>query len=193
MYFVRLLFSLAVLLLAACGPVVQGAGHAAEPTEVPVAAAPSPRLAATTRELIDTPILEEQPVETPTTSAPVGNIGRPTSIAAPAATPTPAPSRPVRIVIPDIAMDQPLLAVGLDEQARPVVPKHDVGWYEFSARPGAGENIVLWGHALRFKDSPQIPAPFGQLQKLRLGAQIVLYDQADTAHSYTIAQQIWAT
>jgi LPXTG-site transpeptidase (sortase) family protein len=192
MHHVRLLLALAMLLLAACGPAAQKARPIAKPTEIAVAAAPSLRLAATSRELIDTPILEEQPIATPPIAPTVDAMPPPATVA-PVAAPTPTPSQPVRIVIPDIAMDQPLVAVGLDDRARPIVPKHDAGWFKFSARPGGGENIVLWGHALRFKDSPQIPAPFGQIQKLRPGARIVLYDEAASAHSYTIAQQVWAT
>jgi LPXTG-site transpeptidase (sortase) family protein len=193
MHPIPLTLVLVVLLLAACGPATQKLGPVAEPTEVAVAAAPSQHLAATSRELIDTPVLEERPVKTPLATASVDTEAQPPVIVAPAAAHTPEPHQPVRIVIPDITMDQPLLAVGLDEEAVPIVPKHDAGWFKFSAQPGAGENIVLWGHALRFKDSPQIPAPFGQLQKLRPGAQIVLYDDADTAHSYTVTQQVWAT
>jgi LPXTG-site transpeptidase (sortase) family protein len=99
----------------------------------------------------------------------------------------------VRIVIPDLDMDQPLIAVGLDATTVPIVPKHDAGWYERSAMPGQGGNIVLWGHALRFKDSPQIPAPFGQLQKLKHGARILLYNGDGKAYIYTVEKQIWAT
>jgi LPXTG-site transpeptidase (sortase) family protein len=193
MHHVRLFLLLAVLLLAACGPAAQDARPAIQPTEVAVAAAPSQQLAATSRELIDTPVLEEQTVATPLATPTIDAALAPPATIAPLAAPTLEHSQPVRIVIADIGMDQPLVAVGLDERAVPIVPKHDAGWFEYSARPGTGDNIVLWGHALRFKDSPQIPAPFGQLQKLRTGAMIVLYDKANTAHSYTITQQVWAT
>src|SRR2546426_603033 len=75
-----------------------------------------------------------------------------------AATPPPAAhpadtagtSEPVRIVIEDIGLDGRMVSVGLDENRIPVVPKHNVGWYNLSAQPGQGENIVLWGHVLRF-------------------------------------------
>src|SRR4051794_18955957 len=113
MHQVRLLLALTMLLLAACGPAAQKAGPVAEPTEMAVAAAPSLRLAATSRELIDTPLLEEQPIATPLVAPTVDAVPPPPATVAPVAAPTPEPSQPVRIVIPDIAMDQPLLAVGL--------------------------------------------------------------------------------
>jgi LPXTG-site transpeptidase (sortase) family protein len=192
---VHYIFMLAVLLLSACGAASQVAGP---PDERPAhAAAPSRQLAAISQVLMDTPILEDPSPLPATPSTPsTPNPTTPQSTPGAALTPTPqpsAPSKPVRIVIPDIDMDRPLLQVGVDVDTVPIVPKHDVGWYEGSARPGEDGNIVLWGHALRFKDSPDIPAPFGQLQKLNLGAQIVLYTADGKAHVYSIEHQIWAT
>jgi LPXTG-site transpeptidase (sortase) family protein len=104
-----------------------------------------------------------------------------------------ASGEPVRLVIPAIDLDRPLIPVGLDANRVPVVPKHDVGWYNLSAGPGQGENIVLWGHVLRFKSAPQIPAPFARLKELKPGAEVVLYDRAGNAHTYVVTQQVWAT
>jgi sortase (surface protein transpeptidase) len=104
-----------------------------------------------------------------------------------------AASQPVRLTIKDIGVDDQLQSVGLDKQRIPIVPKHDIGWYNLSAMPGQGENIVLWGHVLRFRDSPKIPAPFARLKELKPGAAVVLYDKAGTAHDYVVTQQIWVT
>lgn len=134
--------------------------------------------------VIDQPILDDM--------AATARATRPS--APPAATPRPALHRAAtRIVIGDIKLDQPLLPVGLDSQDIPIVPKHEPGWYTDSAAPGQGDNVVLWGHALRFRDSPAIPAPFGRLNELKPGASIVLYDEQGAAHAYAVAQQIWAT
>ena len=46
---------------------------------------------------------------------------------------------------------------------------------------------------MRFRDTPDIPAPFGRLNRLRLGASILLYDGHGASHAYTITQQVWAT
>jgi sortase (surface protein transpeptidase) len=141
--------------------------------------------------LNDTPILEDQGIPTPTAAR-----VRPTAIAARLAPPAPesvAYKPPVRIVIPTIDMDQALVAVGLDTAGIPIVPKHEAAWYSGSAAPSQGENIVLWGHALRFKSEPNIPAPFGRLKDLALGEKVVLYDAAGIQHAYVISRQVWAT
>jgi LPXTG-site transpeptidase (sortase) family protein len=192
MRYVRRTFMLAALFLVACG----AADRAAKPLDTHPAAqatiTPKLRLAATSQALMDTPILEDRP-GLPPTARPAALKQTPIAEPAPAAPLPVVSSKPERIVIPDIDMDQPVLQVGVDADTFPIVPKHDAGWYEGSAMPGQGDNIVLWGHALRFKDSPQIPAPFGQIQKLKLGAQIVLYTTEGRAYSYTVEQQIWAT
>ena len=186
----------ALLLLTACGTATQAA-RPLDMRSARAATAPEIRLAATSQALMDTPILEDRSASPTTTVSPstpsaATPLATPKAATAPAPQPT-VPSKPVRIVIPDIDMDRPLLQVGIDAETVPIVPKHDAGWYDGSARPGQGGNIVLWGHALRFKDSPDIPAPFGQLEKLNPGAQIVLYTAEGTAYRYTVAQQIWAT
>ena len=62
-----------------------------------------------------------------------------------------------------------------------------------AAAPGQGENIVFWGHVLRFRSTPKIPAPFARLKELKPGASVMLYDADGITHSYTITQQVWAT
>jgi sortase (surface protein transpeptidase) len=99
----------------------------------------------------------------------------------------------VRLVIPAIDLDRNLVSVGLDRNRVPVVPKHDVAWYNLSAGPGQGENVVLWGHVLRFKSNPKLPAPFARLKELPVGARLTLYGSDGAAHEYTVIEQVWAT
>jgi LPXTG-site transpeptidase (sortase) family protein len=96
---------------------------------------------------------------------------------------------PARLVIEAIGLDQQIEAVGLDSQRMPVVPPHLVGWYDLSAQPGQGENIVLWGHVLRFKATPEIPAPFARLHELAVGAPITVMDAAGKSHRYRVTWQ----
>jgi sortase (surface protein transpeptidase) len=103
------------------------------------------------------------------------------------------PSEPVRLAIGDIALDGRVVSVGLDKDRIPIVPKHDIGWYNLSARPGEGDNIVLWGHVLRFREAPKIPAPFARLKEVKPGASVKLYDQAGKPHTYVVTKQIWVT
>lgn len=104
-----------------------------------------------------------------------------------------ARAEPVRLVIPAIDLDRPLVSVGLDKNRVPIVPKHDIGWYNLSAAPGQGENVVLWGHVLRFRRTPDIPAPFARLKELGPGDVITVYSADGAAHRYVISEQIWAT
>ncbi|NJO05331.1 MAG: class F sortase, partial [Chloroflexaceae bacterium] len=99
---------------------------------------------------------------------------------------------PVRIVADTIGLNAPLVGVGLDANNYPIVPDHDVAWYNRSAHPGTGENVVLWGHVLRFRATPNIPAPFERLKELPIGAPITLYTDNDTARRYVVSDQIWA-
>lgn len=129
-----------------------------------------------------------------------------------AKSPTPAPARPtakplrtatlvakapvsdpVRLVIPAIDLDRSLLSVGLTKQLVPIVPKHDIGWYNLSAKPGQGENVVLWGHVLRFKAAPKLPAPFARLKELEVGDRLTLYAADGKAHPYVVIEKVWAT
>jgi hypothetical protein len=145
-----------------------------EPTTVASAEAATPVAAGD-----DVPLLDE-------------NHPAPTAAPAPAGA-TVAASDPVRIVIKAIAMDRSLVSVGLDAKRQPIVPKHDAAWYNLSARPGQGENVVLWGHVLRFKSTPKIAAPFARLKELKPGAAITLYTADGTAHPYRVDRQVWAT
>jgi LPXTG-site transpeptidase (sortase) family protein len=165
----RLCVVLIALLLSACGQAI--AITPPKPIALPTAAvthqAGNSALPTPNHELIDTAILADM------TAKPH--------------------HEPTRLVIDDIGLDQPLLPVGLDADSAPIVPKHDAGWFTESAAPGQGENIVLWGHALRFRDQPEMPAPFGRLNQLKLGDRMMLYDAMGKAYAYTITHQLWVT
>jgi hypothetical protein len=117
-------------------------------------------------------------------------------VAAPTAAPTPTgvvvpPSEPVQMRIDTIGLDQSLIPVGLDARNIPIVPQHDVGWYIYSAEPGQGENVVLWGHVARFQATPDVPAPFEHLHTASIGDPITVHTADGTAHNYVIAEQVW--
>jgi sortase (surface protein transpeptidase) len=162
---------------------------AAAPTTVPTEAGQS---AAPTAELFraePTAPVTLQPTDTP---APAASAATAAPTAQPAAEEEPGqPGEPIRIVIDSVGIDNQIVSVGLDKKRVPIVPDHDVGWYNLSAQPGQGDNIVLWGHVLRFRQTPKIPAPFARVKEVKPGASVVLYDQAGNAHNYVVRQQIW--
>lgn len=209
-----LLLPLCAALLAGCGATqapVPAAPAAAAPTESPPPPTTPPTPAPTTPPTAtnaptlaptSTPVATAVPtLELPTAMAPTASATELAAAVGPVA-PTAAPTaeqqravagEPVRLVINDITIDRPLIPVGLDERRVPIVPNHDVGWYTYSARPGEGENIVLWGHVLRFRDTPDIPAPFARLDELGLGAELVLYSADGVAHRYRVTDKVLAT
>lgn len=174
------------------------AGCAAQPAAI-APTAPAPTEAPTLAPPTTPPATVAPPTEAPTLAPPTATPVPATPTAEPATatpeplTPTPVPSPPVRLAIPEIDLDRELVSVGLDENRIPIVPNHDVGWYNLSASPGQGENIVLWGHVLRFKSTPNIPAPFARVKELAIGAPLTLYSEDGRAHEYVVVEQVYAT
>jgi hypothetical protein len=121
-----------------------------------------------------------------------GLLGRELS---PRAAAAPEPIRAAaatRLVIGAIGLDYRTVAVGVDGAGTPIVPDHDVGWFNGSAAPGSGENVVFWGHVLRFTNAPRIPAPFARLKELPIGARVTVYDDAGAAHEYAVTRKVTA-
>ncbi len=99
-------------------------------------------------------------------------------------------TRPIRMRIPAIGLDMRTVSVGLDKRRYPIVPKHDIGWYNLSAMPGQGDNIVFWGHVLRLKSAPKIPAPFARIGQLKRGALIVVTTATGKQHRYRVTRSL---
>jgi sortase (surface protein transpeptidase) len=55
---------------------------------------------------------------------------------------------PLRLLIPRVDIEGPIVAVGLTPQDAMDVPQRpgDVGWYQYGPRPGSQGNAVLAGH-----------------------------------------------
>ncbi|MCS6841130.1 MAG: sortase [Roseiflexus sp.] len=177
------------------GSLIVGCGAA--PAQM--SSAPNMQLAATL------PVASALPAATPAptmalTATPMPTVvltAIPAPTLPPTAVPSPVPTAqpaapPVRLIIADIDLDRVLVPVGLDANRMPIVLDHDVGWYKLGAMPGQGDNIVLWGHVLRFRKAPHIPAPFARLKELKPGAKVVLIDANGAEHHYVVTRQVWA-
>ncbi|HEY5833844.1 class F sortase [Streptomyces sp.] len=81
-------------------------------------------------------------------------------------------SPPVRIRIPSIGVDAPVVALGADTAGHLRVPPEDdrnlAGWYRDGASPGAAGNAVMDGHV----DTPRGRAVFYGLGALHKGATV---------------------
>lgn len=147
----------------------------APPTALPTVEPPvlEPDIAPPTPAVIPSP----QPESFPSTQS-----------ANPSAQPETLP--PTRLIIPEIGLDLAPVPVGVDENRVAIVPRHDAGWYTSSATPGQDSNVVFWGHVLRWKDSPHIPAPFARVHELQPGAELMVVTADGEERRYRVAQQI---
>ncbi|MFJ2015904.1 MULTISPECIES: class F sortase [Streptomyces] len=113
-----------------------------------------------------------------------------TTPAAPETTGTPRPlgrSVPVRLRIPAIGVDTPLLSLGLEPDGTVQVPPitaHDrAGWYRFSPTPGQiGPSVVL-GHVTVGSYGDGV---FRRLDRLRTGETIVARLENGTEAQFTV-------
>ena len=131
----------------------------------------------------------------------------PTPEGQPAADVAPTPSGPAgpppseapaaQLVIPRFGVNGPLITLGLDENGVMEAPDGpwDVGWYDFSARPGFGGNSVFAGHVDWYNIGPgggPGGAVFWDLRNLEEGDLIEVRLQDGTVYQYrmTSRQQI---
>ncbi len=114
------------------------------------------------------------------------------SSSGPGSTPAASSAAPKRLLINGIGLNETLMPVGLDRSRRPIVPAHNVGWYIHSARPGQGDNVVMWGHVLRWRATPRIPAPFERLSTLKKGAEIKVVVADGKVYRYRVTKTVWA-
>jgi sortase (surface protein transpeptidase) len=172
----------------------QAAAPTSAPTALPTAVPPieQPATVAPTAPLILQPTQPPAAIQPSAVPPPAAPPPAAAATEQPAAAPAET-SQPIRIVIGAIDLDQKIVSVGLDKNRVPIVPEHNVGWYNLSAMPGAGENVVLWGHVLRFRNAPNIPAPFARMKELEPGAKVMLYDKRGNKHSYVVTQQLKVT
>jgi sortase (surface protein transpeptidase) len=166
------------------------AASTSAPTSTPPAAAtntpaPSPTAAATSFPPTESPAAASTAASDLPALSPENAPQTPGETAAPQEA-----SEPTRIVIPALGLDLPTVSVGLDAQQVPIVPKHDVGWFTASSKPGERSNVILWGHVLRWTDSPEIAAPFERIHELQPGAEIVVVTADGQEHRYGVTQQI---
>src|SRR4051812_8724380 len=81
-------------------------------------------------------------------------------------------ARPVRVRIPAIGVDAPLVSLGLDASGALEPPRgfREAGWWAGGARPGERGPAVIAGHV----DSKTGPAVFFRLDRLRARDPIVI-------------------
>ena len=115
--------------------------------------------------------------------------------ATPAAGQAPAASRAVpggaRLEIPSIGVDASIVSLGVNSDGIMQVPDNgkDVGWYTFSAPPGAPGNAVLSGH-LDTATSPT--AVFTRLKDLKQGDALTIAEDGKSIDYRVFWTKAWA-
>lgn len=177
-----------IVALSSLGVVACGAPQ----TSAPVANLPIVQAAAQGQAAAPTTTIAPTTAAPTSTTAPT-NTPEPTVVPAtaePTLAPTDVPTEPVRLQIPAIELDYQPKPVGLDENNVPIVLNHDVAWYNLSAKPGQGDNVVFWAHVLRFTATPDIPAPFARVHELQPGAEIKVTTASGKELQYRVTKAV---
>ena len=103
------------------------------------------------------------------------------AVSAPAVAEVPPP---VRIAIPAIELDEPVVELGLTPEGTMEVPSDygDVGWFADGGRPGGIGPTVIAGHV----DSTTGPAVFGRLPQLSAGDVITTTNSIGETTRYRV-------
>ena len=91
---------------------------------------------------------------------------------------------PLRLSIPRLGVDAPVISVGLTPEKAMDVPQRadQVGWYEYSARPGMKGNSILAGHLDWFGQ----PGVFRRLIDMRKGGTVAVRGADGQERPYTV-------
>lgn len=97
------------------------------------------------------------------------------------------PEKPLRISIPKIDINTPIIPLGLDAQGLMKVPKTagEVAWYEPGTIPGKNGNAVLAGHY----DWIDGPAVFYRIGELEMGDTIIITDERSQSWRFTVTEK----
>jgi len=93
---------------------------------------------------------------------------------------------PMRVAIPAIALDEPLIDLGIAPDGRMEVPVDfdDVGWFTGGGRPGGRGPTVIAAHV----DSRVGPAAFARLAELGVGDEVAVQDVDGGTTRYAVTE-----
>jgi len=126
------------------------------------------------------------------TTTNVGVIPIYSGLNSPTTTPLPTPppnNSPVtRMIIEKIGVDAPVIAIGMDANSVPQVPSgpYEVGWYDWSSKPGWGSNAVFSGHVDWTLNGQPVIGVFYYLRDLGLDDVIKIVLEDGTEYRYKV-------
>ncbi len=100
---------------------------------------------------------------------------------------------PLRVDIPGIYIDAPVITLGLGAGAIPDVPQRpdQIAWYNFSATPGQNNNAVFSGHVdWQTPRGDPIPGVFYRLRELRIGDTITVTLETEEVLEYQVTGNV---
>ncbi len=169
------------LLLAACG------GDSSLRVQIAPPPAESPAISAAASPAASAPLA-------PRASAPASATAKPAAAPPSAAGVAVKPGRPapasMRIVMPSVGVDAPIVTLGVDPDGRMQVPDNgsDVGWYNFSAVPGTPGNAVLSGHV---DTAISRTAVFTRLKELKQGDSLSMIENGQKTDFNVFWSKSW--
>ena len=94
---------------------------------------------------------------------------------------------PIRLKIPKLRIDAPVVPVGLTASGNMDVPGAiaDAGWYQNGVYPGDPGSAVIAGHVVGFGN---VPGVFLNLGKLRVGDSLQTFDQHGRIVSFQVTK-----
>lgn len=100
-------------------------------------------------------------------------------------TPAPVPVAPMRLLIPSLALDAEVEALGVDAKGRMDTPHKlwDVGWFQPGPAPGSPGDAVIDGHV----GLPGYPLIFSTLGRLRAGAELIVVHADGVRSHFTVS------
>jgi sortase (surface protein transpeptidase) len=94
--------------------------------------------------------------------------------------------QPTRVIAPDLGIDMPVVAVGLDDRNYMEAPFSilEAGWYRYGAAPSSGQGATVIGAHV---DMPnQGVGPFANLRNAQAGQEITVTDENGINHVYVV-------
>jgi sortase (surface protein transpeptidase) len=122
----------------------------------------------------------------------VGHIPSKDDLNSPTTTPLPTPppnnSPLARMIIEKIGVDAPIITIGMDQNNVPQVPSgpYEVGWYDWSSKPGWGDNAVFSGHVDWTINGQAVIGVFYYLRDLGLDDVIKIVLEDGTEYRYKV-------
>jgi sortase A len=105
----------------------------------------------------------------------------------------PLPAPPVRMAIPRLYIDAPIVTMGFGADRYPEVPGRpdQVAWYNFSAAPGQRSNAVMSGHVdWQARSGAPIAGVFYRLRALEIGDTVVITLEDGTRLEYKVTGNV---